>query len=552
LSPEGLVAAHPDMQFVTKSITEIPGGGNAKTMSLLAEGKPAFYYDQTFALKPGEETLKIHIPVTIGSVPVPWTVMVVVEKAKVLEASTAAKLQTQKMHNSMNQLFQDQQNWTKANNKKIEDTLVFSEHNLESSSEKNIDQLEGYMLTAQKRSFMMATIYGSLVLVIAGIVGVLFAHYVNLSITAKDHWYRQVLNTSPTPISVVDGQHKITMLNRAARKLLRMESEHSAIGQDWTQVWKQAIGAERQSLHAFERSGQKKSLEHLNNIDWEIFCDYITDVGGKRIGMMEIFQDVAAREHILRIAEELGQVVQQTAAGVGEIASNAGVLSSGANEQTQRLQTMIRDIQQMNDQMGTSVRDAEEANQFTSEATTAATEGQAKMAKMITSMQEISKTSASTHDVIKTIESIAFQTNLLALNAAVEAARAGTHGKGFAVVAEEVRNLAARSAKAAHETATLLEGSNQQIQHGVEIADQTSESLNRIAELVSQSTGKVSSIAATSKTQSEAMSVISSGLEQIDAVAKTNLDTAQHTADATEQLNATTRNLSEIINQIRE
>jgi methyl-accepting chemotaxis protein len=98
------------------------------------------------------------------------------------------------------------------------------------------------------------------------------------------------------------------------------------------------------------------------------------------------------------------------------------------------------------------------------------------MSKMVVSMQEISKASASTQDVIKTIESIAFQTNLLALNAAVEAARAGTHGKGFAVVAEEVRNLASRSAKAAHETATLLAGSNQQIQSGVEIADQTSES----------------------------------------------------------------------------
>jgi PAS domain S-box-containing protein len=335
-------------------------------------------------------------------------------------------------------------------------------------------------------------ISGLVVLIIAGIVGLLFANKVNRSITAKDHWYRQILDTSPSPISVVDGQHRITMLNQAAQKLLHIESEQSAIGQDWEKFWKQTIGADRQSLHALQQKSQKISLEHLNEVDWEIFCDYITDVGGKHIGMMEILQNVSAREHILRIAEELGNVVQQTAAGVSKIATNAGVLSSGARDQTQNLQTMINEIRQMSEQMATSVHHAEEANQFTSEATTAATEGQTKMAQMTVSMQEISKTSASTQDVIKTIESIAFQTNLLALNAAVEAARAGQHGKGFAVVAEEVRNLAARSAKAAHETATLLEGSNQQIQNGVGIADKTSESLNRIAELVSQSTTKVS------------------------------------------------------------
>ena len=547
----GLVAAHPDIEFVTKNIADIPGGGSEKTMELLKEGKTAFYYDQTFAIKPDEETLKIHIPVTIGSIPMPWTVIVVVEASKVMAASKDAERQAQAMGDVMNKLFAEQQTLTKCSNEKIESIIVQSELDMVASSSANVQQVYDDMENAQKRIFLKAILYGSLVLIVAGIVGVLFANRVNGSITAKDHWYKQILDTSPTPISVVDARHNITLLNLAACNLLKIESEKFAIGHNWEQLWEKAAGTHRQSLHALEQSGHKKSLENFNMTDWEIFCDYITNVRNERIGMMEILQDVSAREHILRIAEELNNMVQKTAAGVGAIASDADVLSSGAREQTQHIQSIIEEIQKMSKHVETSVHDAEEANHFTYKAATAATKGQTRMSKMVVSMQEISRMSASTQDVIKTIESIAFQTNLLALNAAVEAARAGTHGKGFAVVAEEVRNLASRSAKSAHETAALLEGSKQQIQSGVNIADQTSESLNQITELVSQSTGKVSSIAAMSKTQSEAMAVISSGLERIDAVAMNNLETAQRTAEAAKQLDTMTYDLSEIVKQIR-
>jgi methyl-accepting chemotaxis protein len=75
-------------------------------------------------------------------------------------------------------------------------------------------------------------------------------------------------------------------------------------------------------------------------------------------------------------------------------------------------------------------------------------------------------------EVVQLITGIAEQTNLLALNATIEAARAGEAGRGFAVVAQEVKALAAQTARATGEIGKQILGMQTATQESVEAIKQ--------------------------------------------------------------------------------
>lgn len=134
---------------------------------------------------------------------------------------------------------------------------------------------------------------------------------------------------------------------------------------------------------------------------------------------------------ISRQSETNASSVEETAAGVQDIASTASTVFAASQESLQQCQN-------------SAALAAKQQGQIEEVGATLLTVA-GIVHESVRHIEELNQASEKINDFVGKIRGIASQTNLLALNAAIEAARAGESGRGFAVVAEEVRKLAGES-----------------------------------------------------------------------------------------------------------
>jgi methyl-accepting chemotaxis protein len=272
--------------------------------------------------------------------------------------------------------------------------------------------------------------------------------------------------------------------------------------------------------------------------------------GRDEIGqLMQALREMNAS--LVGVVERVRDSSGSIATGSTQIAHGNADLSQRTEEQASNLQQTAASMEQLNATVKSNADTARTAAQMATNASTVAQQGGAQVGRVVTTMQEISASSARIADIIGVIDGVAFQTNILALNAAVEAARAGEQGRGFAVVASEVRALAGRSAQAATEIKALIGASVAKVAEGSRLVGQTGSTMTEIVAQVRRVTDLLGEISASTAEQSTGIGQVSEAVSQLDRVTQQNAALVEESAAAADSLQQQAQRLVQAVGEFK-
>ena len=241
--------------------------------------------------------------------------------------------------------------------------------------------------------------------------------------------------------------------------------------------------------------------------------------------------------------------LERTARSLSDNADNTTRLASVVAHASEDASNNVQSVASATEQLAGSVREIAERIQESNRVAGQAVQQANQTDQRITAL---SQAATRIGDVIKLITSVAEQTNLLALNATIEAARAGDAGRGFAVVAQEVKALAAQTARATDEIGTQIAGmqtATQEAVHSIKMIGATIGQISAITTTISSAieqqgaatqeiSGNIARTAAGTSQVAGTIAEVSQGANHTGAASTQLLSSAKLLADSTTTLQA--------------
>jgi methyl-accepting chemotaxis protein len=296
----------------------------------------------------------------------------------------------------------------------------------------------------------------------------------------------------------------------------------------------------------------------------QVFKDSMIETERLRSEQAETEKRVAAQRKadMHKLANEfqaaVGNIIDTVSSASTELEASANSLTTTA-ETTQQLSTTVaaaseqasanvNSVASASEELAGSVseiaRQVHESSRIALEAVNQAKRTDARIA-------DLSQAAGRIGDVVKLITSVAEQTNLLALNATIEAARAGEAGKGFAVVAQEVKALAAQTAKATDEIGGHIAGMQTATQESVAAIKEIGGTIDRISEIAGAIAAAVEEQGAATQEISRNVQQAAQGTSQVASSISDVNRGASETGSASSQVLASAKSLSTESNHLK-